>query len=211
MAIVLNALRQALGLRCVEPVDVMGTLYSSDGLRFGGYRTQDFLAATEELEAARPGVRSEIVTDGKYCAVWIRAFAELCFLVAAVSLHSLIFGCGALALGYAVELVRCYVKGPFYLYNSSLFCRVYVLLRIPAFVLAFFLTYGESKPLAIGIAAVFILESLGIMTTVVGIPIRLLVARALHGLSGSDLFLNNPESFVVSWTIKRWRIRLDLG
>jgi hypothetical protein len=198
-------------MRRAEPVDVMGTLYSSDGLRFGGYRTQDFLDATEELEATRQGVRGEIVTEAKYCAVWLRAFAELCFLGAAVSLESLILGSGALALGYTVELVRCYVRGPFYLYNSSLFCRGYVWLRIPAFILAFILTYAGSKRLAVGIAAFFILESWGVITTLVGIPIRLLVTKSLHWLSGSDLFLNNPESFVVSYTIKRWRKRLDLG
>lgn len=58
-----------------DPIDINGILYSGDGLRFGGFETNDFLQQTDEMERSYPGARAKISIEAHHLIFWPDRFA----------------------------------------------------------------------------------------------------------------------------------------
>lgn len=57
----------------MQAIDSFGSLYSAAGLRFGGFQTEQFFEATEELENIRSGVREEIIAEAHCLVYWLHS------------------------------------------------------------------------------------------------------------------------------------------
>lgn len=189
----------------MDPVDVDGTIYSARGLRFGGFRTDEFLAATSALEARAPGARARIVAEAHHTCYWLHRFCEVAFLLAVVGTRSLWIGGLAFLAAYVFEFTR------FYLYGTSAFVAhvswAWQWLKVPAFVAGTALLWPQSPLLAAVLIVFLILQGwLSLLSTFVLLPLRfalgIVVMRTL-GRSSPQAY--NMEGMALTWAINRRR------
>lgn len=131
----------------MQPKDIMGSLYSSGGLRFGGFQTYQFLELTEELEKIRPGVREEIVGEAHYLAYWLHNFPEIAFFVGTIISRSFLVGILCFIGGYILEVARFYTFGASPLISQL--CRLWNWVKIAFFIAVAILLWPEGKLLPI--------------------------------------------------------------
>ena len=141
----------------MKPVDVAGSVYSSGGLRFGGFQTFDFLLATENLEKLCSGVIQEIVAEAHYLAFWQHRFPDFVFLLSAWWTRSAGLALLLAALGYCLELLRFFLLGPSRM--IAVLSWLWGWLRLAAYPVAVVLTWSESKFLAVALAVFFGLQT----------------------------------------------------
>ena len=111
--------------------DVLGTLYSAGGIRFGGFQTLEFLELTEPLEEKRPGIREEIIAESYYLVMWKHDICEVGFYFGIALYTSLKIASLFLILTFIIEVIR------FCLFGSSMTisysCKVWEWVRLPIF------------------------------------------------------------------------------
>jgi len=194
----------------MEPVDIEGTLYSSGGLRFGGFQSDDFIRDTEVLETIRPGVRNEIVGYAHYFVFWPHRFADLLFIFSALWLGSAVAALVVSTTGYWLEILRFYVLGNYWV--LSVIARLSWLwgyLRLVVFPVGVFLSWHDTL-LVTGIAVYFILQTWGVVIIIVGFPVRIALGKWQYRRHGYNLSTANVEGLSMWWTIQDWNRKLGL-
>jgi len=185
--------------------DVMGSLYSGGGLRFGGFQTSDFLGATEPLEEKRSGVREEIVAEAHYLVFWLDKFPEIAFFLGIVLYKSLWVALLLFVLAFILEIIR------FYIFGSSPFlsraCRVWNWIKIPTFITAAIILWTEESFLSITLMAFLIIQGwFDLIASVAMLPIRLIVGQIVFSKYGGPW--HNMEGMAMNFVINRWRLKL---
>ena len=192
----------------MEPVDQGGTLYSSGGLRFGGFQSDDFIRDTEVLETVRPGVRSEIVGYAHYFVFWPHRFADLLFILSALWLGSAVAALVVSTIGYGLEILRFYLLGNYRV--LSFIARLSWLwgyLRLVVFPVGVFLTWHDTL-LVTSIAVYFILQTFSAVTIIVGFPVRIALGKWQYRRLDHNLDEANLEGLAMWWTIQDWKRKL---
>jgi len=136
--------------------DVMGSLYSGGGLRFGGFQTGEFLEATEPLEKKQPGIREKIVSEAHYLVFWLHKFPEIAFFLGIVFYKNLWTAFLLFIAAFIFEFIR------FYLFGSSPFlsgvCRFWNWIKIPAFIIASIILWPEGNFLSVILIVFLIIQ-----------------------------------------------------
>ena len=189
----------------MEPRDVMGSLYSEGGLRFGGFQTTDFLDATEPLEEKSLGIREKIVAESHYLAFWLHKFPEIAFFFGIILYKSLWIALLLFVVAFILEIIR------FYIFGSSPFlsqvCRVWEWIKIPIFIVASISLWHEGSFLSIILIVFLIIQGWFDLVTSVGmLPIRLIAVRIIYKKYGGHW--HNMEGMAMSFVINRWRLKL---
>lgn len=194
----------------MDPVDNMGSLYSSKGLRFGGFQTVDFIAQTELLEARMPNIRRTIVAEAHYLVMWLHHFSEVGFLIGIFFFHSILHGiiffCGA----YFIELFRFYSFGASPIIPKV--SKLWNLVKLPAFIGAIIVLWNPHLQLAL-ILIVFVVLQLWfiLLTTLVMLPVRIIFARHLYIRVGHIMpGAHNMEAMALQLSIQRWQQKRNL-
>lgn len=192
----------------MQPVDTMGSLYSSAGLRFGGFQTSQFMELTEDLEELRPGVREEIVAEAHYLAFWLHRFPEIAFFFGTLFSRSLLVGSLCFVGAFLLEIFRFYILGasPF----VSHLHRLWNWTRWPLFLGASLLLWPEGRIIPIVFMMFLILQGwAGLISTIVMLPIKLTALTLLYRLSGKKRpHIYNMEGHAMQYAIDRWRLKL---
>lgn len=189
----------------MQAVDVGGNLHSAAGLRFGGFQTHRFLAATAELEQHRPGVREEIIAEAHHTSWWLHRFPELTFLVAALVTQSILIGLLCFVIGYFLEIARFYTLG------TSVFVahvsRLWSWLKIPAFIAASVSLFPDHKATSIALLVFLLLQGyLSILSTVAMLPLRLPLSMWIVRTFGThNPHVHNMEGMALTWSINKRR------
>lgn len=188
--------------------DVLGSIYSRKGLRFGGFQTIEFIAVTEELEVLRPGVREEVVAEAHYLACWIDRFPEIAFYVAFLESRSLLLALLISACAYVCEFIRFYLLGPS-LFLSHV-CRLWDWVKFPASVIVAVLLWPESRAASIIVLVFVAIQGwLSIVTCVIFFPIRMVGGSIVKTLLGHvHPTIYNYEGMALNHVIDRWRHKL---
>jgi hypothetical protein len=189
----------------MEPVDVSGILYSSRGLRFGGFRTEEFLEETSDLENVRPGARRAIVGEAHYLATWLHCFPEVAFLVGAITFSSLAYASAFFVLAFLLEIARFYAFGASRTLSRA--CWVWHIIRFPLYIAAAIWLWPTGRVLAIVVIAFIILQGLWLLASaVMMLPLRLLVSRLVYNwASHVHPQIHNMEGMAMAYVITRWR------
>ena len=189
----------------MEPRDVMGSLYSEGGLRFGGFRTTDFLNATEPLEEKSPGIREKIVAEAHYLVCWLREFPAIGFFFGIILYKSLWIALLLFVGAFVLEIIRVYIFG------SSLFlsqtCRAWKWIKIPVFIIAAISLWPEGNFLPTTLMAFLVFHwMIWFVVGMVTLPIRVIVGRIVY--KEYEGHWNNMEGTVMNFVINRWRLKL---
>ena len=195
--------------KLVHPHDEMGTLYTSDGLRLD-CSTADFMSYTASLENARPGVRSEIVTEAQCASLWAtRCVPEIVFLAAAVqwrsALVALVFTFGF----WLVEYLRCLIFGAYFLYNGVMLSKLWSWLRYLAFPLVGVVVWGDNRMFAVLIFAFIIPMLVDVLILIFQFAIAGTLFRFLYLRFGEGWYTNPVKASIVRSTLQRWTTRID--
>ena len=193
----------------MKHVDNVGAIYSSSGVRFGGFQTAEFLVATESLESLRPGVREEIIAEAHYLVNWLHRFPEVVFVLGLLLAHSLMGAFLLFVVAYVMEYARFYVLGPSRLVSSL--CRSWEWIKVPVCLLVAVLLWNTSRVQAVA-TVVFLLAQgwLTLGTTVVLFPVRLLLNTALYRrFSHLHPQIHNTEGIALMEVIGSWTRRLN--
>jgi hypothetical protein len=192
----------------MQPIDTMGSLYSSGGLRFGGFQTDQFIELTKELENIRPGVREEIVGEAHYLSCWLHRFPEIAFFVGTLLSRSFPIGCLCFVSGHVLEMVRFYIFGasPF----ISKLCRSWDWTKIPLFIGAAILLWPAGKLLPIVLITFLILQGwFSFVSSVLMLPISLPILRWIYRtFGGQHPNIHNMEGMSMRLVIDRWHREL---
>ena len=189
----------------MEPRDVMGSLYSEGGLRFGGFQTANFLDATESLEGKSPGIRGKIVAEAYYLVFWLHRFPEIAFFFGITLYKSLWTALALFVVAFIFEIIRFYVFGasPF----LSQVCRVWNWIKFPIFIIAAISLWPESSFLSITLMVFLIIQGwLDLVASVGMLPIRLIAGRMIYKKYGGHW--HNMEGIAMNFVINRWRLKL---
>ena len=185
--------------------DVMGSLYSGVGLRFGGFLTSEFLSATEPLEERRSGVRKEIVAEAHYLVFWLHMFPEITFFFGIVLYKSLWVALFLFALAFILEIIRFYFFGasPF----LSRICRIWNWVKIPLFIIAAIIFWPEKNFLSIALIVFLVIQGWFDLIASLGmLPMRLMVGKIVYAKYGGNW--HNMEGMAMNFVINRWRLKL---
>jgi len=188
--------------------DVMGCLYSAAGLRFGGFQTAQFLELTEDIEKLRPGVREKIVAEAHYLGLWLHKFPEIAFFFGTLFSRSLLIGSLCFVGAFLLEIFRFYTFGASFL--VSYLCRLWNWIKFPLFLWSVIFLWPEGRLIPIVFVVFLILQGwFGIISTVVMLPIRLLLATWLYRKFGKKHpHIHNMEGLAMQYVIDRWRMKL---
>lgn len=186
-------------------IDVMGSLYSGGGLRFGGFPTSVFLEATEPLEKKQPGIREKIIGEAHYLAFWLHKFPEIVFFLGIVFYKNLWTAFLLFIAAFIFEFIR------FYLFGSSPFlsgaCRFWNWIKIPTFIIASIILWPEGNFLSVTLIVFLVIQGwFSLVSTIGMLPIRLMGARFIYKKYGSPW--HNMEGMAISFVINRWRLKL---
>lgn len=192
----------------MQSKDVMGSLHSAWGLRFGGFETAQFFKVTEDIEKLRPGVQEEIIAEAEYLILWLHRFPEVAFFFVTLYFRSLSIGSLCFVGVFLLEILRFYTFGPSPFLSHL--CRLWGWLRVPLFVGAAILLWPESKITSSVFVAFLILQGwLGLLSTLVMLPIRLFISTWVYRRFGDKQpDLNNMEYLAIHCVIDRWRMKL---
>jgi len=186
--------------------DSMGSLYSGRGLRFGGFRTTDFLSATDSLEEKRPGVRDQIVAEAHYLVFWLDMFPEITFFLGIVFYKSLWIGLLLFILAFIFENIR------FYYFGASLvlshICRIWNWVKFPLFIITAIIFWHERDGfLSISLIVFLVLQGWFDLIASLGMfPVRLLVSKIVYAKRGGHW--HNMEGMAMNFVIIRWQLKL---
>lgn len=189
----------------MEPRDVMGSLYSEGGLRFGSFQTTDFLAATEPLEEKSPGIREKIVAEAHYLASWLHKFPEIAFFFGIIFYKSLWIALLLFVVAFILEIIRFYIfwSSPF----LSQVCRVWNWVKIPIFIIAAISLWSESSFLSITLIIFLIIQGwFDIASSIVMLPIKFIAVRIIYKIYSG--YWHNMEGMAMSFVINCWRLKL---
>jgi hypothetical protein len=191
----------------MRPVDAVGVLYSSGGIRFGGYQTSQFIDLTAELELIRPDAQEEIVAEAHYLAIWLHTFPAIAFLIGTVWTRSLLIGFLWFVGAFLFEAFRFYAFGASPV--MSHLSRLWEWLKWPSFLISAILLWPEGWVIPLALVGFLILQGwLKVITTVLFLPMRIGVAylgnRALLGIQFNE---QQPamEGLAMQWVIDRWQ------
>jgi hypothetical protein len=189
----------------MKPRDVMGSLYSESGLRFGGFQTGNFLNATEPLEEKSPGIREKIVAEAHYLVFWLHKFPEIGFFFGIILYKSLWIALLLFVGAFVLEIIR------FYIFGSSLFlsqaCRAWNWIKIPIFIIAAISLWAEGSFLPITLLVFLVLQGwLDLVASVGMLPARLVAGRIIYKKYGGHW--HNMEGMAMNFVINRWRLKL---
>ena len=189
----------------MKPADVMGSLYSEGGLRFGGFQTSDFLDATEPLEAKQPGVRDKIVAEAHCLVFWLHKFPEIAFFFGIILYKSLWVALLLFVAAFILEIIS------FYIFGSSPFlsraCKVWNWIKIPIFIIAAISLWPEGTFLPIILIVFLIIQGWFDLVASVGmLPIRLIAGRIIYKKYGGHW--HNMEGMAMNFVINQWRLKL---
>lgn len=192
----------------MQPVDAVGSLYSSGGLRFGGFQTEQFIDLTKELENARPGVREEIVGEAHYLSCWLHKFPEIAFFAGTLLSRSFLVGCLCFESGQIFEMVRFYTLGASPLISKL--CRLWDWMKIPLFIGAAILLWPEGKLLPIIFITFLVLQGwFSLASTVFMAPVTLPILRWIYRTFGEQQpNIHNMEGIAMQLVIGRWHRKL---
>ncbi|MBI2817292.1 MAG: hypothetical protein HYX72_10160 [Acidobacteria bacterium] len=194
--------------RLFHPVDAMGTLYTSDGLRLA-YPTSDFLLETAALEEPRPGVRSEIVTEARYLVVWVQYIAEIGFLISVLLAKSALVAFAFAFILWFLEEARYRLLGPYIPYNGLYFSKAWAWLRYVAFPLMALQMWPQSKGFAILIAAFSVYPVFSIVTLVFTFAVSLTLLKLLYLRFGEKWYMSPGPAIILRCTIERWKRQVE--
>jgi len=185
--------------------DVMGSLYSGGGLRFGGFQTGDFLEATETLEKKQLGIREKIIGEAHYLVFWLHKFPEIAFFLGIIFYKNLWTASLLFIATFVFEFIR------FYMFGSSLFlsgmCRLWNWIKIPAFIIASIILWPEGNFLPITLIVFLIIQGwFDLVATIGMLPIRLIAGRIVYKKYGGHW--HNMEGMAINFVINRWRLKL---
>jgi len=202
-----NSPRQAKFMK-MKPIDVMGSLYSKGGLRFGGFQTQQFLEVTEDIEELRPGVREEIVAEADSLIRWQHRFPEIAFLLGTVMTGSLLIGFLSFLGAYLIEILRFYTFGASPV--LSRLCGLWGWVKWPLFLGAAILLWQQARMVSIVLITFLILQGLFMLVSVIGMfPIRAIIATLLfRAFRKKHPHIHNMEGLAMQFVIDRWRMKL---
>ena len=192
----------------MKPVDVQGVVYSSGGLRFGGFPTERFLKLTEDLEEITPGIRDKIIAEAHYLAFWLHRLPELAFLIGILYSQSLVFSLILFVVAFGLEILR------FRIFGASLFasflCQLWNWFKWPLYFISFLILWPINKFLFISIIAFLVLEGLlGIFSTILLALIRIVVGvLAYRGFLDKYHWVLYLEYLALQHVIDRWRMKL---
>ena len=195
----------------MKAIDIQGSLYSSAGLRLGGFPTQQFLEATEQLEQTRPGTRDRIIKEAHFTVKWLHAFPEIGFLIGVLWTKSVLLAL-IIALGcYIFELVRAGFVGDSPI--SAIACQLWKFLKIPAYLLAAWILWHTSAWLSSWLIIFLIFQGwFSLLTSIVFSPFRIIFATYLLRRFGDDNHhIHNFEANAVAYIIQRLEKRGRLG
>ena len=189
----------------MKPLDVMGSLYSSGGLRFGGFQTPDYLDATEPLEEKQPGIREKIIAEAHYIVYWLHRFPEICFFLGIILYRSISLGLLLFAAAYILEVVRFYAFGPSILLSHA--CRAWNWVKAPAFIVAAGILWPDGILLPITLLVFLVVQGWFSAVSSVGmLPVRFVITRIVYKRYGGHW--HNMEGMAISFVINKWRIKL---
>jgi len=128
-------------------VDISGNLYSSKGLKFGGFQTSNFIEVTEKLEEIKPGIIEEIIAEAHYLIFWLYRFPEIAFFLGIVFFKSILVALLLFSLAFILEIIRFYIFGTSVIIAHI--CRIWDWIKIPLFVITSVFLWTESSFLSI--------------------------------------------------------------
>lgn len=192
----------------MQPVDVQGVIYSSGGLRFGGFPTGRFLELTEDLEEIAPGVRDKIIAEAHYLAFWLHRFPELAFLIGILYSQSLIFGFILFIVAFGLEMFRFRIFGadPF----VSFLCRSWDWFKWPLYFVSFLILWPINKFFLIPAIIFIVLEDfLGLFSTILLALVKIVGGTlAYRGFLVKNHWVLYLEYLALEYVIVRWRMKL---
>jgi hypothetical protein len=190
--------------------DVMGSLYTHNGFRFGGFPTSKFLELTEDLEKLNLGIRERIIGEAFYLISWLDNFPEIAFFLGALFSKSVTTGFICFASAYILEFIRFYtfVASPLVIHLS----RIWAKIKFPLFLVAIVLLWSKYHFIAVSFIVFLILQGwFKLISTVIMLPIRLFLAKFLYKAFGSvNPHIHNLEWMAIQYAINRWRKKLLL-
>jgi hypothetical protein len=189
----------------MEPRDVMGSLYSEAGLRFGGFQTTVFLDATEPIEEKKPGIRKRIVAEAHYLVHWLHKFPEIAFFFGIIFYESVWIALLLFVVAFIIEHIRFYIFGasPF----LSQVCKIWNWMKIPIFIIASINLWHEGRVLSISLIVFLIIQGwFDIVSSIGMLPIKLIFVRIIYKIYGGHW--HNTEGMAMSFVINRWRLKL---
>lgn len=185
--------------------DVMGSLHSMMGLRFGGFQTSDFLESTEPLEKKQPGIREKIIGEAHYLVQCLHNFPEIAFFFGIVFYKSLWVALLLFVIVFILEIIRFYVFGTA-LFLSQM-CRFWSWIKAPIFIIAAINLWPESSFLSIVLIIFLIVQGWFDLVASIGmLPIRLIACRIIYNKYGGHW--HNMEGMAMNFVINRWRLKL---
>jgi hypothetical protein len=165
---------------------------------------------TASLEEARPGVRSEIVTEARHLSVWAtRGVPEIVLLIAAVQQGSVFAAFAFTFIFWLVEHLRCLTGGAHFLYNGLFLSRMWSWLRYLAFPLVGVLLWANNEVFALLIIAFTIPILIDILVLIFQFAIAGTLFRVLYQMFGEGWYTNPLKASVVGSTVGRWTRRLE--
>lgn len=189
----------------MKPKDVMGSLYSEGGLRFGGFQTSEFLVATEPLEEKRHGVREEIVAEAHYLVSWLHKFPEIAFFFGIILYRSVWVALLFFVIAFLLEIIRFYIFGSSFF--SARLCKFWGWIKIPLFIITAFILWPEDSVLSIVLVSFLIIQGwLGLISTIGMLPIRLTAGRIIYKKYGGHW--HNMEGMAMNFVINSWRLKI---
>lgn len=187
----------------MKAIDIEGSLYSSAGLRFGGFPIQQFLEATEQLEHIKPGTRDQIIKEAHFTVQWLHKFPEIGFLIGVFWTKSILLAL-LIALGcYIFELFRAGFVGDKPL--SAIACQLWKFLKIPAYLLAAWIFWYTNTWLSYWLVGFLIFQGwFSLLTTIVFSPLRIIFATfLLRRFGDNNHHIHNFEANAVIHIIQR--------
>jgi len=186
--------------------NVMGSMYSASGLRFGGFQTSDFLTATEILEKKHLVTREKIVAETNYLVFWLHEFPEVAFFLGIIFYKNIWAALLLFVIAFIVEIIRFYLMGASEFLSKI--CRFWRWIKLPVFVITALIFWSEGRSSLSLILAIFLIIQ-GWLNLVVSIglfPIRLITARIVHKRYGAHW--HNMEGMAMSFVINKWKLKL---
>ncbi|HJZ04471.1 MAG TPA: hypothetical protein VJ327_01250 [Patescibacteria group bacterium] len=193
----------------MEIKDVMGTLYSSSGLRFGGIQTEEFLDLTEPLLKKDPEVREKILEEAHhYINFILSAGPEILFTFTIWVWEPVWTSLLAFLLQFMV--------GFFILYpyrSSSLLSKVsraWTYLKVPTLLITTLVFWPTYRTTAIVVLIFLFLQGfLMLGSAVLSIPARLFLGYYAK-LSGKGVAWANLEFLALLFTVKSYYGKLSV-
>jgi len=191
----------------MKPIDAYGCLYSSGGLRFGGFQTSDFIESTQILEFMRPGIREEIIGEAHYLACWLHRFPEIGFILSLLFFKSIFLSAITFMLFYLLEYLRFYIVGPSYFF--SFLCKIWNWVKFPIFLIAIIHFWPTNKIIAIATFVFAIIQgAVGLISAVFMAPLKIAINAYIFKKT-RDPNLINMEGMAVEMIINKWEHKLS--